>query len=109
MQGTGECRLAATCYRAGKSTCPGVEWCGRPAMYERLPVPEPRPEPKNKRPSEYMRVTAKRCRKCKRMLPIGEFYRNNFSGDGHEGICKECSHRKAVAAWKRKKEGEGDA
>jgi len=33
---------------------------------------------------------SKACRKCARMLPIGSYYTQQTSRDGHRHMCKEC-------------------
>lgn len=44
----------------------------------------------------------KTCSKCKRTLPISQFYRNARNKDGYHSACKEC-HNKEVNAAKAKK------
>lgn len=39
---------------------------------------------------EKITTGTKICRECGRELPIGDFYVNNMSKDGHRNICKHC-------------------
>lgn len=44
-----------------------------------------------------METTTKICCKCRRELPVSEFYKAKNSKDGYQGVCKECAreyHRK---------------
>jgi hypothetical protein len=37
----------------------------------------------------------KKCFKCKRLLPLSEFYKHPAMGDGHLNKCKDCSRQDA--------------
>lgn len=39
-------------------------------------------------------METKVCNHCGRELPLDDFYKNNKSADGRQGVCKDC-HREA--------------
>lgn len=39
-------------------------------------------------------LITKQCKKCWKIKPLGEFYRNRRSLDGHEYQCKECRNKR---------------
>lgn len=41
----------------------------------------------------------KRCSKCKRLLPLSQFYRHNQTKDGHQWYCKECSKKYVLGKY----------
>ena len=42
-------------------------------------------------------VTEKRCRDCGEKKPLGEFYRQPSTNDGHMGRCKVCTRARVAA------------
>lgn len=48
-----------------------------------------------------METTTKICGKCRRELPVSEFYKASNRKDGYQSVCKECTleyHRKKAEA-----------
>jgi acetyl-CoA carboxylase beta subunit len=42
---------------------------------------------------EKLENNLKKCKKCKRIMPISDFYKNSATADGHSNSCKECDKK----------------
>lgn len=59
-----------------------------------------------------METTTKICGKCRRGLPVSEFYKASNRKDGYQSVCKECTleyHRKKAKAEQQVPTGGGGA
>lgn len=57
-----------------------------------------------------METTTKICGKCRRGLPVSEFYKASNRKDGYQSVCKECTleyHRKKAKAEQQVPTGGG--
>lgn len=44
-------------------------------------------------------ITKRTCQRCKRMLPIEEFYKNSSTADGYSGVCKYCQQHSMLGRY----------
>lgn len=50
-------------------------------------------------------ITKRTCQRCKRMLPVEEFYKNSSTADGYDGICKYCQLHSTTGRYNIYKKG----
>lgn len=50
-------------------------------------------------------ITKRICQRCKRMLPINNYYKNSTTADGHSGVCKYCQSFSLYGRYNMYKKG----